>query len=55
MHNPFCWGFFGVNGPEILLSQQMTISGPNPSPKAQPLVADSQQVIFNDQVPKYAE
>ena len=37
---------FGINGPEILRSQQMAMSSPSPT-----LVADIQGL----QVPKYAE
>ena len=34
---------FGVNGPEIMLSQQMILSSPSPN-----LVADLQQLILGD-------
>ena len=43
--------FFSVNGPEILLSQQITMSIPSialihsPSPSPRPLVADLQQFM----------
>ena len=30
------WSVFSVNGPEILLSQQMTMSSPSPNPNSYP-------------------